>query len=123
MNTKTRQETGKAGEDLAACFLQQKGWQIAERNWRQGHGEIDIIAWAPDGTLVFVEVKTRSDESFGGPEGAVHFRKRQTLFKTAARYMESIDYEWIIRFDLIAVILQGETVRDIRHWEDAFFVP
>lgn len=119
--TRSNTETGKTGEDIAVQFLLQKGWRIAERNWRHGHGEIDIIAWSPEGTLVFVEVKTRSGESFGGPEGAMHFRKRQKLIQTAARYMESIDYEWIIRFDLIAIILRGDTLQEIRHWEDAFF--
>lgn len=120
--TKQNLHKGKTGEDLAAAFLIQKGWRIAERNWRHGHGEIDIIAWTPDHTLVFVEVKTRKDESFGGPEGAMHFRKRQKLIKTAAHYMESIDYEWIVRFDLVAIILNGENVEEIRHWEDAFFL-
>lgn len=112
---------GQFGETLAVQFLEQKGWQVIERNWRSGRKEIDIIAWDTCKTLVFVEVKTRSDESFGGPEGAVHFKKRRLLLQAASRYMETIGYDWIVRFDVLAVILEGLVVKEIRHHEDAFF--
>ena len=113
--------TGQSGEDLAAAFLEKKGWKIVERNWRGGRGEVDIIAWAADQLLVFVEVKTRSSEIFGGPEGAIDARKQQILAYTAGLYMESIGYEWEIRFDVISVILRRGVLLDLRHVEDAFF--
>lgn len=114
-------KTGQTGETAAAQFLEQKGWQIAERNWRSGRHEIDLIAWANPQLLVFVEVKTRAGESFGGPEGAVTYRKQQQLLRAAGLYMESIGYEWEIRFDVVAVILRKEKILEIRHLEDAFF--
>ena len=114
-------EKGKAGEALAAAFLEKKGWRIAEQNWRGGRGEIDIIAWESAQLLVFVEVKTRSGEAFGGPEGAMNARKQHLLAYTAGLYMESIDYEWEIRFDVVAVILHQGVLLDLRHIEDVFF--
>ena len=117
----THLDTGKRGEALAAEFLERKGWRIAERNWRAGRGEIDLIAWAREGLLVFVEVKTRSGDHYGGPEEAVDARKQDMLARTAGVYMEEIDYEWEIRFDIVAVLLNGDKVLEIRHVEDAFF--
>lgn len=114
-------ETGQAGEAAAAAYLEEKGWRIAERNWRAGRGELDIIAWAHDSLLVFVEVKTRSSDGFGGPEDAVNAKKQDLLARTAGLYMEHIGYDWEIRFDIVAVFVKGSTVQEIRHVEDAFF--
>lgn len=114
-------ETGKSGENIAADYLEQKGFRIVERNYRAGRGEIDLIAWVNDDLLVFIEVKTRSSDQFGGPEGAVTAKKQDLLARTAGIYMESIGYEWAIRFDIVAVLLVNNTVSEIRHVEDAFF--
>ena len=114
-------ETGKQGETHAAAFLEKKGWNIVERNWQARRGEIDIIAWENEKLLVFVEVKTRSGEGFGGPEGAINAHKQAMLSRTAGLYMESIGYEWEIRFDTIAVIMRDGRLKDLRHVEDVFF--
>jgi putative endonuclease len=114
-------ETGKIGEAAAADFLEQKGWRIAERNWRAGRGEVDIIAWAHEQLLVFVEVKTRASEGFGGPEEAVDAKKQDLLARAAGAYMEQIGYDWEIRFDIVALIVRNGQVRELRHVEDAFF--
>jgi putative endonuclease len=115
-------DTGNQGEALAAQYLAEKGYRIVERNYRAGRGEIDIIAWLGDKLLVFVEVKTRAYEAFGGPEAAVSLAKQRVLLRTAGAYMESIGYEWAIRFDVIAVLLPEAGAPVIRHHEDAFFV-
>ena len=116
-------ETGQLGETAAAEFLEKKGWRIAERNWRSGRVEVDIIAWDEEEILVFVEVKTRAGErsGFGSPEESVDAKKQDMLARAAGIYMESIDYEWEIRFDVVAVILRHSKVLEIRHIEDAFF--
>lgn len=114
-------ETGKQGEQIATEFLEAKGWRIAERNWRAGRGEIDLIAWAEERLLVFVEVKTRAGDGYGGPEEAVDARKQDIMARTAGAYMEHIGYDWEIRFDIVAVLLKGDKVLEIRHVEDAFF--
>jgi putative endonuclease len=115
--------TGQYGETIAADYLTAKGWRIAARNWREGRSEIDIIAWTPEDILVFVEVKTRTGEGqgYGGPEEAVDARKQDQMMRAAGSYMESIDYGWEIRFDVLAVILGKGKVAEIRHVEDAFF--
>ena len=72
---------GSKGEDLAIQFLKKKGYRIIDRNYKTSVGEIDIIA--RDGnTIVFVEVKTRTDDSFGYPFEAVNKKKRQKLQKS-----------------------------------------
>ncbi|MFN0214255.1 MAG: YraN family protein [Saprospiraceae bacterium] len=116
-------ETGILGEAAAADFLEQKGWKIAERNWRSGRYELDIIAWSEEEILVFVEVKTRSGKhpDYGAPEESVDAKKQDQMIRAAGFYMETIDYEWEIRFDVVAVILNQDKVLEINHIEDAFF--
>ena len=70
---------------------------------------------------MFVEVKTRSSEGFGGPEGAVDAKKQDLLARTAGIYMDQIEYDWEIRFDIVAVLMKHDQVLEIRHVEDAFF--
>lgn len=116
-------QTGRLGEDAAAEFLEKQGWRIAERNWRSGRFEVDIIAWTAEEILVFVEVKTRSGDHFGygSPEASIDAKKQDMLARAAGTYMESIDYEWEIRFDVVAVLLKNGKVLEIRHLEDSFF--
>ncbi len=114
-------DIGRKGEDLAAQYLEQHGYQIAHRNFRAGKGEVDIVAWSPEKCLVFVEVKTRSLDGFGGPEEAVNRKKQELIARTAGAYMEAIGYEGEIRFDIISVLLERGEPKSIRHAEDAFF--
>lgn len=114
-------DTGKLGEDFAVQHLLTKGYRIAARNYCAGRAEIDIIAWENDRLLVFVEVKTRSSELFGGPEGAVTRKKQAATARAAGAYMESIGYDWAVRFDTIAVVLERGKLRQLRHIEDSFF--
>ncbi len=114
-------DTGQQGETFAASFIEKKGYRIVARNFRSGKGEIDLIAWAPEGALVFIEVKTRALDGFGGPEESVDKKKQDMIARTAGSYMEEIGHEGEIRFDIISVLLRGGQVKDIRHAEDAFF--
>ena len=67
-------DLGKAGENAAVAYLEQKGYCIRDRNWRKGHFELDIVA-AKDNELIVVEVKTRSNTLFAEPEDAVDLPK------------------------------------------------
>ncbi|MBK8557206.1 MAG: YraN family protein [Lewinellaceae bacterium] len=120
-NKRSNNSIGEFGEDIAAAYLTRKGYRVVARNYRAGRGEIDIIAWQGEQLLVFVEVKTRSGENYGGPEQAITRRKQQLIMRTAGAYMASIGYEWAIRFDSVAIILYRQKVLDLRHHEDAFF--
>lgn len=109
--------TGRAGEDLAAAFLVEKGYRVVTRNFRCTGGEIDLVC--EDGrTLVFVEVKTRSGHVRGEPGEAVTAAKRKRLVKAAALYLSRTSaWSRPCRFDLVGILfLIGETV--VEHWED-----
>ena len=80
-----KDDRGRAGEERAATYLREAGWQLIDRNWRCSQGEIDIIA--QDGrTIVIVEVKTRRSEGFGHPFEAIDSRKRDRLWRLLAAW-------------------------------------
>ncbi|MCW5203487.1 YraN family protein [Desulfobulbus sp. US2] len=104
----SRKATGRSGEALAAQYLEQQGYIILERNYRLRIGEVDIIA--RDGEyLVFIEVKTRRSTRFGSPFEAVDARKQQQIVKIASAYLQG--KELPVRFDVVAVHLNGQDVR------------
>jgi putative endonuclease len=83
-----RKELAEKGEELAEKILADKGYEIIERNYRYGHGEIDIIAIDPgNGCTVFVEVKTRQNLEFGEPEYAITKNKQKQIRKMAELYL------------------------------------
>ncbi|MEO1437677.1 MAG: YraN family protein, partial [Bacteroidota bacterium] len=109
---------GDTGEKIAAHHLVKKGYHILEYNWRSGKAEIDLIAHQ-NGTLVFVEVKTRSNTKFGYPESAVSEQKINMVYKGATAYCRLVSHESEIRFDIISIVLNPKL--EILHFEDAFF--
>ena len=110
---------GTKGEQKARQFLETKGYEICVVNWRNGHQEVDIIA--KDGhVLVFVEVKTRSNKTFGYPEESVTKKKQELLAEAAQEYIYQSKHEGEIRFDIISILIQHSNV-DIYHIQDAFF--
>ncbi len=114
------QDLGRRGEEIARQYLTDHGWKILETNWRFSRAEVDIIA--KDGqTLVFVEVKTRSSVYFGQPEEFVMEDKEKLLVGAASAYMEKIDHDWEIRFDIIGIIFHNEQHYELKHLPDAFF--
>jgi putative endonuclease len=112
-------ETGARGEQIAGKFLQAKGYDILHSNWRHGRAEVDLIA-LQEGALVFVEVKTRRGLGFGYPEESVDARKESFLRKAAEAFLDRHPAYYTLRFDIVAVLLQGEVVQEIVHWEDVF---
>ncbi|MEM9820000.1 MAG: YraN family protein [Bacteroidota bacterium] len=91
-----------------------------ETNWHYQRMELDLIA-KDQNTLVFVEVKTRSKDHHLPPEAAVDSRKEQRIVRAALAYMHHTNYEWAIRFDIIAIVEKGVDRYSIQHLEDAFF--
>lgn len=112
-------ELGQQGEALAADYLRNKGYTILAQNWRIGRAELDIIAKIGE-TMVFVEVKTRSDNYFGAPENAVNQKKMDLMTDAASAYMYEVEHDWEFRFDIISVLVRGEK-HYITHFEDAFW--
>ncbi len=98
---------GKAGELIAQAYLKEQGYEIIETNYRYGKGgEIDIVARKGE-YLVFCEVKTRSNDTFGPPENAITPRKQQQIRKLARAYLfEHEIRNQACRFDVVAIRLQ-----------------
>lgn len=111
----SRRRTGARYEELAAEYLEEKGYVILERNFRCRSGEIDLIASIQD-QIVFVEVKYRSVNGKGSPEEAVDRRKQRTISRCALFYLtRHPDVKQQVRFDVIAI-----SDMEIRHYEHAF---
>ena len=109
---------GKLGEELAVNYLIEKGYDILERNWRNIHKEIDIIA--RDGKdLVIVEVKTRQSDENGEPDMAVTRQKQTRLISAANAYLFQNSLDINTRFDIISIIMKDNSPV-INHIEDAF---
>ena len=108
---------GTRGEQIAINYLQNLGYRILERNYRNRLGEIDIIA-RQGRDLVFIEVKTRSDNLFGSPFDSVTASKKRQLSKVALEYLSK--HDWLdnpARFDVVGVRLinkNGTWLQDAR---------
>ena len=115
-----RADTGAWGEAIAARHLMENGYTIRERNWRSGHGELDIVA-ERNGEIVFVEVRTSHSDAYGAPEETVRARKQATLVKTAQAYIEEKNlHEAQWRIDVIAIDLDARNhVTRLNHIECA----
>lgn len=111
---------GNRGENIAAEYLQNKGYQILCRNYRCAIGEIDIIA-SQQNTVVFVEVKTRSSLRFGRPGEAVDYRKQHKIIRTAQWYCQGNNLRGkTCRFDVVEVLPGIAGQMSVRHLKGAF---
>ena len=119
--SKRRIEIGKRGEELASDFLKQKGMKILNRNYRFDRGEIDLVC-LDDKSLVFVEVKTRTNQEYGVPIEAVSEKKASQIRKVAEgflmEYGAGLEFQEI-RFDIVGILLKGNK-EIIEHIENAF---
>src|SRR5262245_57113363 len=119
MTTMTRAEIGALGEQLAAEHLTALGLRVLTRNWRCRYGELDLIVEDPStGVVVFVEVKTRSGDHFGGVAEAVTAGKVRRLRRLAGLWLADQDTRWAaIRIDVIGVRIGRRRRPEITHLE------
>lgn len=110
--------TGGAGESLAARYLKKQGYTIVGQNYSCRYGEIDVIA-RKEGYIVFVEVKTRKDETFATAREFVTPAKQARVRKTALLWLQQNPLDLQPRFDVIEVIGEGRRPT-VRHIENAF---
>ena len=113
-------DLGKRGEDIAKDYLENKEYKILKLNWRHKRAEIDIIA-KHSGTLVFVEVKTRSSVDFGHPEEFVDWKKEKQFEFASLAFIEQSKHEGEIRFDIVAITFESKNSYTVNHIEDAFW--
>jgi len=103
-----RRALGALGEKAAAEWYEAHGYSVIDRNWRVREGELDLVLLAPDGSIVFCEVKTRSSDRFGSPLEAVTPVKQRRLRTLAALWLAA--HEGIggaVRFDVAGVVLSA----------------
>ncbi len=113
---------GKAAEAAAERFLRRKGYTILDRNIRFGHGELDIVARVGE-TLVFVEVKARSTDDYGGACHAITAHKERQLIHVAARYLARHQFtQYACRFDVLLYNAATPGAPVLEHIEHAFEV-
>ncbi|NUM77011.1 YraN family protein [candidate division KSB1 bacterium] len=119
--SQTTNKLGSWGEQRAAEHLEKLGYTIIARNFRHGHGEIDLVA-DDNGTLVFVEVKTQSSEAMGEAFNWVTRRKQRQIGRVALAYLTANQIEnRDCRFDVIAVAHREDEV-EIKHIPNAFWL-
>ena len=107
------------GEAIAGRWLRRQGWRVVGERFRSGHRDIDLIV-ERNGTIAFVEVKTRRPSAFGDPVEAVSWRKRRELIRSAMVWSDRFGRPGLsYRFDVVGVILAGRDAK-IRHVENAF---
>lgn len=117
-----RTNLGNFGENMACKYLAEKGYKIIERNFRKPWGEIDIIAKAPDKTLLFVEIKTMKENLVGlKPEDQLTYSKLRKLKRTASLYaghkQELIKDDKGWRIDLLTLTIREKSC-DISHYKN-----
>ncbi len=97
-----RQTQGRWAEQQARKFLRRQGLTLVDKNYRCRHGEIDLIM--RDGSqLVFIEVRYRKNEAYGGPLASVDHKKRAHLIATASHYLQSKKTPGSARFDVVGI--------------------
>jgi putative endonuclease len=124
MSPRHKLQLGKKGERVAVQLLKSEEMSIRELNFRchlgELVGEVDIIAEDKD-VIVFIEVKTRSNDNFGSPEEAVGYSKQKKLVQLAMHYLQREQLEdRICRFDVISIIIKNNIIQRVDHIIDAF---
>ena len=112
---------GRWGEKRCENFLKSNGYKFIARNYSCKTGEIDLIFSCENGSIVFVEVKTRQDEQMAPAQEAVNFKKQRSLVKSSEFFLEQYNIKnKPMRFDVMAVVLGKSGPEEIRHYKNAF---
>ena len=115
-------KTGSKGEQVAADFLADKGYEILERNYREKYGEIDIVSRCKvkgENYIVFVEVKTKTEGEYGEPWEMINKHKIMQITQMGYLWSMQNHYHGLLRIDAVGVWLdQRGLVSRIEHWEN-----
>ena len=109
-------------EDVAVCWLVERGYRVLERNFRARVGEIDLIVQEQESrerTVCFVEVKSRAHRRYGGAFSNLSVRQKQRIRAAATLFLARYEEIPVCRFDVVTVEREGEDWR-VRHLENAF---
>ncbi len=112
---------GRWGQNASEKYLARKGCKTIARNYSFRGGEMDLVMADAEGTIAFVEVKTRQSETFAPAKAAVNYNKRQKMIRTAKCFLREFDLSGRpLRFDVITVLLGSKGGPVIRHYPNAF---
>lgn len=121
MTPKSTREIGNEGEELAAAYLESKGYIILDRNYHFEHAEVDIVAYDNETSIVFAEVKKRSTDKYGKPEEYIDQEKIDNVYKASEAWLYERKMEGApVRFDVISITQKDNEAPDIKHFENAF---
>ncbi|WP_040280594.1 YraN family protein [Psychroserpens damuponensis] len=112
-------DLGKKGEEIAADFLLNKGYEIIAKNYVYQKAEVDIIA-KKDDVLAVIEVKTRTSKDFGDPQQFLKPKQMQRIIKAVDFFINDNQLDVDVRFDIIAIVLNKKGM-SLEHLEDAFY--
>jgi putative endonuclease len=115
--TRSRQQTGRWGEEQAAQHLAAQGCEVLERNWRCPAGEVDLVV-RDDTWLAFVEVRTRRGQRHGTPEESITPRKLAHMIAVAETYVYESAWDGDWRLDVVAVRARGQAVESIEWYKN-----
>ena len=111
--------TGNLGEEIAAKYLQNKGYHILHKNWRHKHWEVDIIA-SNNNKLHFIEVKARRTKIFGFPEDDVSKKKITNLIGAAEEFLLQYPVWKLIQFDILSITMEKNKPPEFLLIEDVY---
>jgi putative endonuclease len=112
---------GQWGEKRCEKFLKRKGLRILTRNFSCKTGELDLVMVDTDGSIVFVEVRTRVDEKFSSVESSITSAKKARLFRTVRFFLAAHDInDRPFRFDVVTIVLGQKGRPQIRYYKNAF---
>lgn len=114
-----KNETGKRGEELALAHMEKLGLHLLDRNWRNGHREIDLVMGSP-GRIHIVEVKTLTAPLTVQPFEKVDVRKRGNLVAAARSYLAQKHLADEVQFDVVSVVFDGPDA-EVEYIPEAFF--
>ncbi len=116
-----RNALAKWGEKRAQKFLKKQGYTTLAKNYLCKTGELDLVMAETDGTIIFVEVKTRSTEDFAEPEDAITTSKKQRMSRAAQYFLNSHNIEnRPCRFDVVTIKIDQMGRETVKHYENAF---
>ncbi|MGB9749656.1 MAG: YraN family protein [Caldisericia bacterium] len=116
-----KKDLGKKGEELAKNYLIKSGYKIIEKNFRSKYGEIDLIC-EKDNSIIFIEVRTKSNLEFSLPEETITSKKIEHLKKTSLDYLSKSNKKFKdIKFEFIGIVFLSNNDYKINHIKDIIF--
>jgi len=112
-------ETGQRGENVAAAWLEARGFRLLARNWRSGHKELDLVVES-ERAVHIVEVKTLTPPLLSLPAEKVDVRKQARLAAAARRLIAERHIDREVQFDIVAVVLDGDEPQ-VEYIPEAFY--